>query len=201
MKKLLTLILIAVSFSVFAQKKYYNNVVNNYQGDSSSEIIELVKGTTLLNYDFKDINGNVISTDKTKKPIFIAAIATWSGPVWAGVPAMNKIIEKNHDKIDFIFIFWDKEEKIRKVAHKFNEHIALIPPRDEDKVEKGNLNISGFVHKIKDYPTGYLINKNKELINIFRGSAVPNKERTMEQAIEVNYGLFKEALSSVIDVE
>jgi len=150
-------------------------------------LIELVKGTTILNYDFKDINGKVISTDKTKKPIFIAAIATWSGPVWAGVPAMNKIVEKNHDKIDFIFIFWDKEEKIKKVAHKFSKHIALIPPRKDDKVERGNLNISGFVHKIKDYPTGYLIDKDKKLINVFRGSAVPNKDLSMAQAIDIKY--------------
>lgn len=186
MKNLITLLLITVSLSVFAQKKYYNNAVNSCSGTSSSELIECIKGTYLLNYDFTTINGKVISTSDIKKPIIIVAAATWSGPFWGGMPALNKIVEENHDKIQFIMIFWDKEAKVKKMAHKINEHIALIPARESDKVERGNLDISGFVHKIQDYPTAYLINKNQQFVNVVRGAESPSKTMKWEEVTKTN---------------
>ncbi len=199
MKNLLTLILITLSFSLFAQK-YYNNAVNTCAGTSSAEIIECIKGSTLLNYDFTDIKGQVISTGKTKKPIFIAAVSTRVAPFWAGIPALNKVAEKNHDKMEFILIFLDDEVKVNKVAHRINKYISLIPKRSIDKNENGMLDVSGFVHKLKDYPTGYLIDKNKMVIDVIRGAVTPNKERNLEQAIEMNRKDYNKALSVMIDV-
>lgn len=198
MKNLLTLIILTISLSIFAQKKYYNNAINSCKGTSSTELIECIKGTSLLNYDFTDINGKVISTDAIKKPIVIVAAATWSGPFWGGVPALNQIVDENKDKIQFIMIFWDKEEKIKKMAHKINENIALIPARAEDKVERGNLDISGFVHKIQDYPTGYLINKQKEFINVVRGAASPSKTMKWEEVTKINLANLNKVIAPLL---
>ena len=198
MKKLLSLILIVVSSTIYAQKKYYNNAVNSCAGTSSTELIECIKGTYLLNYDFTDINGKVISTDAIKKPIVIVAAATWSGPFWGGVPALNQIVEENKDKIQFIMVFWDKEAKVKKMAHKINENIALIPARESDKVEKGNLDISGFVHKLNDYPTVYLINKDKQFINVVRGAASPTKTMKWEEVTKINLANLKKVIAPLL---
>lgn len=186
MKKLLTLLIITISLSVSAQKKYYNTVVNAYQGGSSNELIELVKGTTLLNYDFTDINGETISTDKVKKPIFIIAAATWSAPFWGAMPALDQIIEANHEKVEFIMLFWDKEDRVKKMSHKINKYARLIPARETDKVEKGKLDISGFIHKLKDYPTGYLVSKNKTILDVARGAASPSKTMGWDEVNKLN---------------
>ena len=198
MKNLLTFLLVAISLSCFAQKKYYNNAVNSCGGTSSSDLVECIKGSTLLNYDFTDINGKAISTDAIKKPVVIVAAATWSGPFWGGIPALNQIVEENHDKIDFIMVFWDKEAKIKKMAHKINEHISLIPAREADKVKKGNLDISGFVHKLPDYPTAYFINKQKEFVDVMRGAASPSKTMKWEEVTKTNLTNLNKAISPLL---
>lgn len=198
MKNILTLILITISFSLSAQKKYYNNAVNSCPGTSSIELIECIKGTYLLGYDFTSIDGKVISTSKIKKPIVIVAAATWSGPFWGGMPALNQIVKENHDKIQFIMIFWDKEAKIKKMAHKIDKHIALIPAREKDKVERGNLDISGFIHKIQDYPTAYLINKNKQFIDVTRGAESPSKKMKWEEVTKVNLANLNKVIAPLL---
>ena len=195
MKKILILFLAVISSSIFAQNKYYNNAVNSCPGTSSAELIECIKGSTLLNYDFTDINGKVISTDKVKKPMFIIAAATWSGPFWGAMPALNQVIDANHDKIEFVMIFWDKEEKIKKMSHKITSHASLIPARETDKVERGNLDISGFVHKLNDYPTGYLIGKDKTIIDVARGAASPSKTMGWDEVNKINL----EKINGIID--
>jgi len=197
MKRILILLLAVISSSVFAQK-YYNNAVNSCAGTSVEEVTECIKGTTLLNYDFTDINGKTISTDKIKKPIVLVAAATWSGPFWGGMPALNQIVDENKDKIEFIMIFWDKEDRIKKMAHKINENIALIPAREGDKVEKGNLDISGFIHKIPNYPTGYLIGKDKKIIDVASGAASPTKERKWDEVNKINLMHFNKFIKPLL---
>lgn len=198
MKKLLILILIIASSSIYAQKQYYNNAVNSCSGTTSTELIECIKGTYLLNYDFITVDEKTVSTGKIKKPIVIIAAATWSGPFWGGIPALNKIVEENHDKIEFIMIFWDKAAKVKKVAGKFNEHIALIPAREVDKVERGNLDICGFIHKIQDYPTGYFINKDKQFINVVRGAASPTKTMKWDEVTKINLANLKKVIAPLL---
>lgn len=198
MKNLLTLILMTISLSIFAQKKYYNNAINSCSGSSSTELIECIKGTYLLNYDFTTIKGEVISTSEVKKPIVLVAAATWSGPFWGGMKALNQIVEENHEEIQFVMIFWDKEAKVKKMAHKINEHIALIPAREIDKVERGNLDINGFVHRIQDYPTAYLINKNKQFIDVVRGAASPSKTMKWEEVTRINLEKLNKFIAPVL---
>jgi len=186
MKRILILFLATLTTSLFAQKTYYNHAVNSCAGKSSAELIECIKGTYLLDYEFKTIEGSVVSTSEIKKPIVIIAAATWSGPFWGGMPALNTFVEENHDKIDFIMLFWDNAAKVQKVTGKINDHIALVPARAEDKVEKGNLDISGFVHKLNDYPTGYLIDKDKKFVNVVRGAASPSKTMKWDEVTKIN---------------
>lgn len=198
MKKILILFLAVISSSIFAQKKYYNQAVNACEGTSVAEITECIKGSTILNYDFTDINGTVVSTDKIKKPIVLVAAATWSGPFWGGMPALNQIVEENKDKIEFIMIFWDNETKVKKMAHKINENIVLVPAREVDKVEKGNLDISGFVHKIQNYPTAYLIDKNKTVLGVGSGAVSPSKTKKWDEVTKENLALFNQFIQPLL---
>lgn len=194
MKKILSLILIIISTSIFAQKRYYNNAVNNCGSTASSDLIECIKGSTLLNYDFTTITGETISTDKIKKSMFIIVTATWSGPFWGAVPALNQIMEENKDKIKFIIIFSDDKEKVMKKAGKISEYAAIVPAREGDKVERGNVDISGFAHKLIDNPTGYIIDKNKQIIDVARGAFSPSKTIKWEEVTKLNLDMINEMI-------
>jgi thiol-disulfide isomerase/thioredoxin len=186
MKRLVSFLLIILATSVFAQKKYYNQAVNSCAGKSSEELIDkCIKDSYLLNYDFTTDEGKVISTKNIKKPIVILAAAGWSAPCIGQIPAINEIVDIYHEDIEFIMIFWDKKDKLGRFKDKVDSRVNLVPPGEIDKVEQGNLDISGFVHKL-DYPTAYLIDKNKKFVDVKRGAAIPSKTVTREQANETN---------------
>lgn len=186
MRRLVTLLLILSTSGIFAQKKYYNQAVNSCADKTSDELInKCIKNSYLLNYDFETDQGKVVSTKKIGKPILLMASAAWSAPCFAQIPALNAMVEKYNDKMSFIMIFWDKKDKIARFQKKLDPRVILVPAKDSDKVAKGNLDISGFVHKL-DYPTSYLINKNKKFVAVKRGAASPSKTMTWDQVNETN---------------
>ncbi len=200
MNKLFFVLLCSVATVTFAQNKtYYNFAVNNCGEENAENLIKkCIKGSYLLNYNFTTMDSKTISTDKIQKPIVLLTTATWSAPCWGDVPALNTMVEKYGDKLEFIMIFWDKEAKVKRMAEKLDKRVKLVPARDIDKVQKGYLDISGFVHKL-DYPTAYLINKDKQFINVKRGAATPTKDFGWEKVNEVNTKNFEAFLAPILN--
>lgn len=199
MKRVLTLLVIVITSSVFAQRKYYNQAVNSCSDKSSEGLInKCIKNSYLLNYDFTTDEENVISTKKIKKPIVLIAAATWSAPCFGQVPALNAMVEKYHEKVEFVMIFWDKKGKIKRFQDKLDKRVVLVPARAQDKVEKGNLDISGFVHKL-DYPTAYLIDKSKKFVDVKRGAATPSKSLSWDQVNATNTKELETFINQVIN--
>ncbi len=199
MRRLVTLALIVVTSSMFAQRTYYNQAVNSCADKSSEELInKCIKDSYLLNYDFTTDKNEVISTKKIKKPIVLIAAATWSAPCFGQIPALNKMVEKYNEQVEFVMIFWDKKDKISRMQEKLDDRIVLVPASESDKVEKGNLDISGFVHKL-DYPTAYLIDKTKKFVDVKRGAIIPNKKITKDQATSINVSELEAFISQVVN--
>ena len=66
------LLYLSVALTNAQNKKYYNFAVNNCNEITSEGLIEnCIKESYVLNYDFKTINDQLISTDKIKKPIVL----------------------------------------------------------------------------------------------------------------------------------
>ncbi|WP_428742839.1 TlpA family protein disulfide reductase [Tenacibaculum sp.] len=199
MKKLFFVLMCFLTAVTFAQNKtYYNFAVNNCGEESAEDLIDkCIKGSYLLNYNFTTTDSKTVSTDKINKPIVLITNATWSAPCWGDVPALNAMVEKYHGKLEFIMVFWDKADKVQRMAEKLDKRIKLVPARDIDKVEKGYLDVSGFVHKL-DYPTAYLIDKDKQFINVKRGAATPTKEVGWDKVNEINTKNFEDFLAPIL---
>ncbi|WP_159439321.1 TlpA family protein disulfide reductase [Tenacibaculum agarivorans] len=199
MKRIVTLLLVIVSSSsMLAQRTYYNQAVNSCAGKSSEELISCIKNSYLLDYDFKTDQDKLVSTKEIKKPIVLITAATWSAPCFGQVPALNRMVKKYHEQVEFIMIFWDSKDKIKRFQDKLDSRITLIPAGADDKVEKGNLDISGFVHKL-DYPTAYLIDKNKKFLDVKRGAATPSKTMNWDQVTDTNTKELETFISQVIN--
>lgn len=200
MKKLFFVLLyLSVALTNAQNKKYYNFAVNNCNEITSEGLIEnCIKESYVLNYDFKTINDQLISTDKIKKPIVLLAAASWSAPCWGEVPALNKMVEKYDDKVAFVMIISDKKAKAQRMAAKLDKRIKLVPARDLDKIDKNYLDISGFVHKL-DYPSAYLIDKNKKIINVKRGALTPTKKLKWDEVTTTNIANFETFLAPVLN--
>lgn len=185
MKRIIFLLTVFITVSLSAQsKRYYNMAINSCKEESSKSMInKCIIGSYLLNYDFKTIDDKTVSTDKIKKPIILIAASTHSAPCWGDVPAINKMVEKYADKVEFLMILKGDKNGTDKMIKKLDKRVQLIPPTK--KLENGHIESYGFVHKL-DYPTTYLIGLDKKFLNVRRGAAIPSKKMNWDAVTEKN---------------
>ena len=204
MKKiLLVLLVLTVQLSFSQSKEFYKDAVKDCIVNSNKDATMLndivdncVKGKFISNYDFTTIGGEVVSTDKIDKPILLIAAATWCAPCWGEIPALNKMVEKYNGQMEFIMLFWDKKDGVERMAQKLDKRIKLVASSDET-TDKSTIEVNGFVHKL-DYPTAYLVSKDKEIINFKRGAASPSKKMTWDQVNEINEKQLEEFIKPVL---
>ncbi|KAA1243728.1 thioredoxin family protein [Aquimarina sp. RZ0] len=206
------------------KKKYFSRVTErisihrkdantlNAKGDIENEekqydsIRNLIKGAYVNDYTFYDIDSNEYSLKNREKPILLLATASWCKPCISEIPALNKISKEYSDKIDIVLLFWDESNKLKKIVSRYDKNIVLIPSTKEAK-NGYELNISGFSH-ILGFPTRYLVNKNKKIINYYTGGYVPyakftnqNGEETFfteEEVFIKNYSKLKEEVNELL---
>ncbi|MGG8497742.1 TlpA family protein disulfide reductase [Tenacibaculum sp. TC6] len=198
MKKIVLVLSFLFSTSFFAQEKvYYNFAVNNCGESSAEELIsKCLIGSYLLNYDFVTIQGKTVSTDKVKKPIVLIAASTRCAPCWGDIPALNKMVEKYNNKVEFIMFFWDDLDGIKRMQEKLDARIHLIPSTKKFD-NKSYTESYGFFHKL-DYPTTYLISKDKKFLSIRRGAAYPSKDMNWDKVNEINEKELEEFIKPVL---
>jgi thiol-disulfide isomerase/thioredoxin len=156
-----------------------------------------VKGKYLSNYSFKTYNKKTIQTDQVSKPILLLTSATWCAPCWAEIPTLNKLAEEYSNDIQFIVLFADQKRNLKKMAAKYDSNIWLIPSINRP-TDKWSVRISGFNHLL-DYPTGYLINTDKKILDLTSGAAYPNDNMTWDQANEINEKKLRSFIEPVLD--
>lgn len=220
MRKLFFAIGILISLNSWSQtteKIYYKDVVDNCIDDLNKQINQAwkdkenekaralfdslvnncIKGKYLSNYDFKTIKNKTISTEQINKPILLLTSATWCGPCWGEIPTLNKLAKKYDGKIEFIVLFWNRKVDLKKMASQYDKRINLIPSESEP-IDKSSIMISGFNHKL-DYPTAYLIDKNKKILNLTRGAASPSKDMDWDEVNEINEKKLTEFIEPIME--
>lgn len=219
MKQILVISILTFAVQCFSQtteKIYYKDVVNSCVDDLNKQINqawadkenkkaqnlfqdlinECIKGKYLSNYHFKTFKKEIISTDRIEKPILLLTSATWCAPCWGEIPTLNKFAKKYEGELELIVLFWNKKKDLKKMAGKYDQRIHLIPSEDEP-TDKSTIMISGFNHKL-DYPTAYLIDNDKKIIDLTRGAAFPSDKMTWEEANEINEKKLTEFIKPII---
>jgi thiol-disulfide isomerase/thioredoxin len=172
-------------------------------GDS---IKSLILNSYIKDYEFKTVDSTNYNTSERKKPLFLQVTASWCAPCKFEVPALNKIVEKYSDKVDFVLLFWDTQAELEKLAPDYNEDIVLIPSQEKQS-EATTIDISGFRH-IMGFPTNYLITTSNEIINFSQGAMIPTtftdqngKEITItkEDADKGNYERLETEIKELIE--
>ena len=175
-------------------QKYWdkNDSENALKYNDSIKILILY--SYIKDYKFKTVDSTFYNTSERKKPLFLQVTASWCPPCKFEVPALNKIVEKYNDKVDFVLLFWDTQSELEKIAPDYHKNIFLIPSQKKQS-EPTTIDISGFRH-IMGFPTNYLITRDNQIINFSQGAMIPttytdqNGEEvtiTKEEANQKNY--------------
>jgi thiol-disulfide isomerase/thioredoxin len=162
-----------------SQIKKYREDSQKYWEKNDSEnalkyrdsIKEIILNSYIKNYQFKTVDSTIYDTYEREKPLFLQVTASWCAPCKFEVPALNKIVEKYSEKVDFVLLFWDTQSDLEKFAPDYNKNIFLIPSQEKQS-EATTIDISGFRHII-GFPTNYLITPSNQIINFSQGAMIP----------------------------
>lgn len=180
-------------------KKYTKNSQNAYVEKDferaeflfDSLINNVVNGSYLDNFKVRKLSGRKIELYKFDKPIFLMTYASWCTPGVGEIPALNEIAEKHYKDIDFVVLFWDSKESVRKSTNDYSKKINIIYV---DEKENNNDHIVEIMKHSLGFPTSFFIDANKRIVDVRRGVLHPYNEK-YEISFELNYNSYLNGIS------
>ena len=109
--------------------------------------------------------------------------ASWCTPGVGEIPALNEIAEKYYKDIDFVVLFWDSKENVRKSTRDYSNRINIIYV---DEKENTNDHIVEIMKHSLGFPTSFFIDETKRIVDVRRGVLHPYNEK-YEISFELNY--------------
>jgi len=178
-------------YTLESQKAYATNNFERAEFLFDSLINHVVNESFIDNFKFKKRSGRTVELYDYEKPIFLMTYASWCTPGVGEIPALNEIAEKYHKDIDFIVLFWDSRDKVKKVAHEYSRHIDVVYVDERDN--KNNYVVQSMKHSL-GFPTSFFIDAQKKIVDVRRGVLHPYEE-AYEISFELNYNSFLNGIS------
>jgi len=152
-------------------------------------------GTRFNDYSFKKINGNKLKLSAIKKPIFIQTYASWCVTGKAEIASLNKLAQQYGKDVEFVVVFWDKRQNVKKIAKKFNGRIIVCYAHETYKNDA--YAISSIKHTL-GFPTSFYLDENRKVIDIQRNGTTISPKMAYSKAFDENYASFKNGLSKIL---
>ena len=178
-------------YTLESQKAYATNNFERAEFLFDSLINHVVNESFIDNFKFKKRSGRTVELYDYEKPIFLMTYASWCTPGVGEIPALNEIAEKHHKDIDFIVLFWDSRDKVKKVAREYSRHIDVVYVDERDN--KNNYVVQSMKHSL-GFPTSFFIDAQKKIVDVRRGVLHPYEE-AYEISFELNYNSFLNGIS------
>ncbi len=153
-------------------------------------------GSKFNNYALKNIKGGKVKLAKIKKPIFIITYASWCVPNKGEIPALNKLAKKHSKDVQVIALFWDKKQDAGAIANKFSGKIKVCYANE---AYRNDYQIVSTLKHTLGFPTSYYLNSDLNVVDIKRGGAAPAMNSTYISALNLNYNIFNDRLSSFLE--
>ncbi len=154
-------------------------------------------GTYIDNFSINCIGKNKNCFNDYEKPIFLLTYASWCVPGKGEIPAFNEIAKKYRDEIDFIVLFWDKKNQVKKVAREYSNAIDIVYV---DELENRDSFIIRTMKHSLGFPTTFYIGSDKQILNINRTVILPY-DTPYEKSYTQNYQNVAEGVSQILDHE
>jgi len=211
------LLFIFISSSIFAQqeevqeKSYFSEELyfhlsdynrkadlayqfNDY--DKGKELFENfiqdhLEGSFMDNFKFQSLKKKEVNLYDYENPVFLITYASWCIPSKGEIPAINKLASEYKNRIDFIVLFWDRQETAKKLSKKFSSDISIVYV--DESVNRGANVVKQLKHSL-GLPTCFLLDNNKQIMDI-RRSVFPSFDTEEEEAYRENYIALEASIS------
>ena len=114
------------SYTTNSKQAYQNNNIERADFLFDSLIHNVVNGSYMDNFKVRKLSGGRTELNDFKKPIFLMTYATWCTPGAGEIPALNDIAKKYHKEIDFVILFWNSKDKVKKASSEYSRYVSII---------------------------------------------------------------------------
>lgn len=178
------------SNEAFAQ----NNLLEG-QNLFNSLVNEKLIGTRFDNFTVKTLSSQKISIDKIKKPMLIITYASWCVINKGDIPALNQLAENHSRELQIMILFWGNKLESKKIAKLFHKNIQIA---FANFGEKENYDFVSQLKNTLGFPTSYLIDSNKTVVNISRLNNPYLLNTSTEKALTDSYKHFNTIINEGI---
>ncbi|MEL6971190.1 MAG: TlpA disulfide reductase family protein [Bacteroidota bacterium] len=157
-------------------------------------------GRTIQNTILKTVNENLLHTDSIRENILLIFSASWCAPCIANIPAINRLAGDQHHNLKIVVIYWDTYEKVKEISAEYAAGVVLVPSIEANGAET-SMTYGNISHQL-GYPTSYVIDTKKEIIDLVLGGTVSGDlgngiTITEEEATQKNYAHLIRLLSQL----
>lgn len=175
-----------------SDKVYQNGDIEKGQALFDSLVQNHLVGSKFDDYTFKSVNSKKVKLSKIGKPTFIITYSSWCVINKGEIAALNKLARNYNDSIQFIVVFWDTKQNMKKIGRQFNGKIKVCYANESYKNDATA--VSTLKHTL-GFPTSYFLNSDMEVVDIKRGGIAIPPRTPSRKAMEMNYALFDERLT------
>lgn len=153
-------------------------------------------GTTFDNLTFKKASGSRLKLSSIKKPVLLLTYASWCVPTQGEIPALNKLARKYGKDVRIIVLFWDRKQKMKKLARKFSNKITVCYAHEYYKNDA--IIVASLKHTL-GFPTTYYLDENRKIVDIRRCGVQnsPSKDN-YQKSYTQNYNSFLDGISTIL---
>lgn len=154
-------------------------------------------GTTFDNLTFKKASGSRLKLSSIKKPVLLLTYASWCVPTPGEVPALNKLARKYGKDVKIVVLFWDRKQKMKKLARKFSSRITVCYAHEYYKNDA--IVVSSLKHTL-GFPTVFYLDESRKIVDIRRCGVQqsPVSKENKQNAYALNYNAFLDGLSTIL---
>jgi thiol-disulfide isomerase/thioredoxin len=165
---------------------YYNQLLNNY-----------LIGSYMDNFSASCLNTKKCCIDDYERPMILMTYASWTVPTKGEIPALNEIVTKYKNEVDFVVLFWDQRSDVRKVAKNYNKNIHIIYV---DELKNRDAHIIKMLKHSIGFPTSFVIGSNKKILEIQHNPQIPLSTPIKEAALQ-SFENIESLVTQLLDYE
>ncbi len=156
---------------------------------------KVINDSKMDNFTARKLSGKKVEFHKYKKPVFLKTYASWCTPGAGEIPALNEVAKKYRKEIDFVVLFWDTKENAKKATRKYNSHVSVIYI---DEAENKHCRVIRLLKHSVGFPSSFLIDQNKTVLDMTRGILHPYKE-DYTVSFDLNYNSLTKGISVLLN--
>ncbi|WP_062059090.1 TlpA family protein disulfide reductase [Aquimarina longa] len=153
-----------------------------------------LSGTYMDDFNVYPLKGESISLKDYEKPIFLITSASWCVPGIGEIPALNDLVDRFHDQIDFVVLFWDSKENLKEKAKEYNSNIQLV------YIDEKTNHDSHIINKLKHalgFPMMYFMDEDKKILDI-RKIVTHHSSESLSNSYNIHFNSLSKGVSLLI---